>query len=68
MYDAFGIELLYRHDLNQVTTHAAITTSAPAGPRRYNPPVRHTIAPALAAAFSDLERHPGACQILRDHE
>lgn len=30
MYDAFGIELLYRHDLNQVTIHPASSSGTPA--------------------------------------
>ena len=29
LYDAFGIELLYRHDKRQITIHAAITTAPP---------------------------------------
>jgi hypothetical protein len=29
LYDALGIELLYRHDLNQVTIYATITPSTP---------------------------------------
>jgi site-specific DNA recombinase len=66
LYDAFGIELLYRHDINQVTIHATITTATPAA--------LHTIitlcdnpTPDLAAALSDLEPHPGGSKILRDH-
>ena len=66
VYDAFGIELLYRHDLNQVTIHAAITTSTPTALtaliRQCEP-----LPPALAAAISDLEQHPRRCERLRDH-
>jgi hypothetical protein len=29
LYDAFGIEILYRHDPRQVTIHATITTATP---------------------------------------
>ena len=29
LYDAFGIEILYRHDSRQVTIHATITTATP---------------------------------------
>ena len=29
LYDAFAIDLLYRHDINQVTIHATITPATP---------------------------------------
>jgi site-specific DNA recombinase len=68
LYDAFGIELLYHHDLRQVTIHAAITTSTPAALAAIIRQCDAPLPPALAAALSDLERHPGTCRILRDHE
>lgn len=30
LYDAFGIQVLYRHHLNQVTIYATITDTTPA--------------------------------------
>lgn len=29
LHEAFGIEILYRHDSRQVTIHATITTTTP---------------------------------------
>jgi hypothetical protein len=67
VYEAFGMELLYSHDVRQVTIHAAITTSTPATLAAI---LRQcdTLTPGLAAAFSDLEHNPGSPGILRDHE
>ena len=44
LYDAFGIEILYRHDSRQVTIHATITTATPR-PRRDHRPVRQPAPP-----------------------
>jgi hypothetical protein len=67
LYDAFGIEILYRHDSRQVTIHAVITTSTP-GSLAAIIGQCDNLPPALTAAFSDSERNPGAPATRRDHE
>ena len=58
LYEAFGIELLYRHDLRQVTIHAAITISTPAALTAIIG-LCDNLPPALAATFSDVGQDPG---------
>ncbi|HVB45185.1 MAG TPA: recombinase family protein [Streptosporangiaceae bacterium] len=72
LYDAFGIQVLYRHHLNQVTIYATITDTTPATltaiisdsdtPARATPAQRHsahaTTAHAGPAGLSDLSHSP----------
>jgi len=67
LYDAFGIEILYRHDSRQVTIHATITAAAP-GTLAQIIGQCDNLSPALTAAFSDSEWNPGTPGIRRDHE
>jgi hypothetical protein len=59
VYNAFGIELLYRPRAEAATIHAAITPAP--RPHRHHPPMRQP-APVLAATRSDLEQHPEPSQ------
>jgi hypothetical protein len=67
LYDAVGIEILYRHDSRQVTIHATLTTATP-GTLAQIIRLCDNLPPALTAAFSDSERNPGRSGTLRDHE
>ena len=66
LYDAFGIEIPYRHDSRQVTIHATITAATP-GTLAQIIGQCDNLPPALTAAFSDSEWIPGTPGIRRDH-
>jgi site-specific DNA recombinase len=66
LYDAFSVELLYRHDHGQVTIHAALTISTPLALAAILR-LCDNLPPALAAALSDLEQHPRRYETLHDH-
>jgi site-specific DNA recombinase len=67
---AFGLELLYRHDMHQVTIHATITDTTPATIAAIiadsDTPGHATTSPASHLEISDLECHQKAWLILHN--
>jgi len=61
LYDAFGIELLYRHDMHQVTIYATVTATTPATIAAImadsDTPGHAPASAGTHPEFSDLTRH-----------